>query len=92
MSDVPVSCGVMDRPIPANMQYCTWSGKLVSMHQIGGQGAGRNGGMDGQEGEERGWKFRVLYTTRYCTHYGMLGRFRRGQRTVLADPSLVVRP
>lgn len=22
MSDVPVSCGMMDRPIPANMQYC----------------------------------------------------------------------
>lgn len=25
MSDVPVSCGMMDRPIPANMQYCARS-------------------------------------------------------------------
>lgn len=25
MSDAPVSCGMMDRPIPANMQYCARS-------------------------------------------------------------------
>lgn len=44
-------------------------------------------------GSARGWKFRVLCTTRYVTaHYRMLGRIRRGQRTVLADPSFVVRP
>ena len=47
---------------------------------------------NGQEGEEREWKFGVPYTTRYRTYYHMLGRFHRGQRTVLADPSLVVRP
>ena len=36
MSDVPVSCGMMDRPIPS--QYAVLRaecGKLVSMHQIG---------------------------------------------------------
>lgn len=55
-------------------------------------GRERVGRRYGQEGEERGWKFGVLYTTRYRTHYRMPGRFRRGQRTVLADPSLVVRP
>jgi len=46
-------------------------------------GCGQEGGWSG--GGSRQWKFRVLYTTRYSTHYRMLGRFRRDQGTVLAD-------
>lgn len=43
-------------------------------------GRGRSDVVDRKGGGE--WKFRLRYTTRYCTHYRMLGRVR---------PSVVVR-
>lgn len=56
-----VSCGVMDRPIPANMQYCTWSGKLVSMHQIE-SGIGLE---DKKKEKDRGDRGYIAYDS-YC--------------------------